>query len=130
MNCIEWNKAKDRAGYGVSWLDGKWIRVHRKVYIQTFGPIPSNLVVRHICDNRSCVNPEHLVLGTHKQNSLDMVERNRQAKGEQVGTSKLTTEIVSMIRSMSGSARQIASFIGCSSTTVKDIKNKKYWKHV
>ena len=128
--CIEWDKAKDKAGYGVSWLNGKWIRAHRKAYIQNKGEIPDDLVVRHTCDNKACVNPDHLILGTHQDNSTDMVSRDRQAKGEQVGTSKLTTEIVLIIRSMSGSARQIAAFIGCSPTAVKDIKNKKYWKHV
>lgn len=130
MSCIEWNKAKDKAGYGVSWLNGKWIRAHRKVYIQTYGSIPQNLVVRHSCDNRSCVNPNHLILGTHQQNSSDMVTRDRQAKGELVGTSILTNETVLIIRSLSGSSRKIASFIGCSATTVKDIKNKKHWKHL
>lgn len=128
--CIEWNKAKDKAGYGVSWLNGKWIRAHRKAYIQNKGEIPDDLVVRHTCDNKACVNPDHLILGTHQDNSTDMVSRDRQAKGSLVGTAKLTEEIVVMIRSLSGSSQQLAKFFDCSKTTIKDIRNNKIWKHI
>lgn len=128
--CNPWTKAINNLGYGVSWKDGKTIAAHRKVYEETYGPIPTGFVVRHTCDNKSCVNPNHLILGTPKQNSQDMVDRNRQAKGSQVGTSVLTEEIVLMIRSLSGSSRQLAKLFGCSATTIKDIRNNKYWKHI
>lgn len=130
MSCIEWTKAKDKAGYGVSWFNGKWIRAHQKAYIQANGPVPTGLVIRHTCDNRSCINPKHLILGTYKQNSQDMVDRNRQAKGSQIGNSILTEELVLMIKSMSGSSRKVATLLGCSATTIKDIRNNKIWKHV
>ena len=130
MPCQEWTKAKDKNGYGVSWLNGKWTRAHRKIYIENYGPIPEGMIVRHTCDNRLCINPNHLVLGTHQQNSTDMVTRNRQARGEQVGTSKLTDDVVRMIRSLSGSSRKLAEFFGCSGTTIKDIKKNKIWSHI
>lgn len=128
--CVLWTQARDKAGYGVSWKDGKVIRAHRKVYLETYGPIPTGLMVRHTCDNRSCVNPKHLLLGTAKQNSQDMVERNRQAKGTKVGTSILNEDTVRIIRSLSGTSQQLADFVGCSTTTIKDIRNNKHWKHV
>lgn len=128
--CNPWTKAINNLGYGISWKDGKTISAHRKVYEELNGPIPKGLVVRHTCDNRSCVNPKHLILGTAKQNSQDMVERNRQAKGSKVGTSVLTEEIVLMIKSMSGSSRKVATLFGCSATTIKDIRKNKIWKHV
>jgi hypothetical protein len=128
--CMPWNKAINNCGYGISWKNGKTISAHRKTYEESFGEIPKGLVVRHTCDNKSCVNPKHLILGTYADNSKDMTSRNRQAKGSKVGTSKLTEEIVIMIRSLSGSSRQIANLLGCSATTIKDIKNNKYWKHV
>ena len=128
--CAPWTKAINNLGYGISWRDGKTISAHRKVYEEHYGQIPKGLVVRHTCDNRSCVNPKHLVLGTHKQNSQDMVERNRQAKGNKIGTSVLTDDLVRMIKSMSGSSRKLAKFFGCSATTIKDIKNNKIWKHI
>jgi DNA invertase Pin-like site-specific DNA recombinase len=59
-----------------------------------------------------------------------MTSRNRQAKGSKVGTSKLTEELVKMIRSMSGSSSTLSTFFGVSKTTIKDIKNNKIWKHV
>ena len=92
--------------------------------------MPDDLVVRHTCDNKACVNPDHLILGTHQDNSTDMVSRDRQAKGSLVGTAKLTEEIVVMIRSLSGSSQQLAKFFDCSKTTIKDIRNNKIWKHV
>ena len=55
-------------------------------------------VVRHTCDNRKCVNPEHLVIGTHQDNMDDMKKRNRSAKGLVNGAGKLTPEQVTYIR--------------------------------
>lgn len=130
MDCIEWTKAKDKSGYGVSWLNGRWIRAHQKAYIQKNGQIPAGLVVRHTCDNRSCVNPDHLVLGTHKQNSQDMVERNRQAKGSGIGTSVLTEELVLWIRESTQSSSKVAFALNVSATTVKDVRKNKIWRHV
>ena len=128
--CLLWKKAINNLGYGISWKNGKPISAHRNIYEETYGPIPTGLVVRHTCDNRACVNPNHLILGTPKQNSQDMVDRNRQAKGSKVGTSILTEDVVLMIKSLSGSSRQVAKLIGCSATTIKDIRNNKLWKHV
>lgn len=129
-SCMPWNKAINNCGYGISWKNGKTISAHRKIYEEQNGAIPVGMVVRHTCDNKSCVNPKHLVLGTHKQNSDDMVQRNRQAKGESVGTSILTADIIYMIRSLSGSSTELARFFGCSKTTIKDIRKGKIWKHL
>jgi len=88
------------------------------------------MLVRHTCDNKACVNPDHLILGTSADNSKDMTDRNRQAKGERVGTSILTEDTVKLIKSLSGSSRKVAKFLGCSATTIKDIRKGKIWKHV
>lgn len=50
---------------------------HRLAWVQAYGPIPDGLSVLHTCDTRACVNPEHLFLGTHKDNTLDMVAKGR-----------------------------------------------------
>jgi hypothetical protein len=79
--CIEWwggtNKPPSGDGYGYLHRDGRKIRAHRMVWEECFGPIPPGLYVLHHCDNRTCVNPEHLYVGTHADNMRDMVERGR-----------------------------------------------------
>lgn len=70
-------------GYGVAWFAGKYIGAHRLAYCQHHGLIPADIagqVVRHRCDNRACVNPHHLELGTHADNMQDMVDRGRQGR--------------------------------------------------
>lgn len=56
------------------------IKMYRASYIIFNGPIPDDLLVRHTCDNPRCVNPEHLILGTQKDNMQDMAKRNRSAR--------------------------------------------------
>ena len=69
--CWNWIAAKDRHGYGVFRVRGWLGLAHRLSYEYFIGPIPEGLFVCHVCANRSCVNPEHLVTGTHKQNMKD-----------------------------------------------------------
>lgn len=128
--CIFWTKAKDTAGYGVSWKNGKWIRAHRKVWIETYGDIPNGLNVCHTCDNRPCINPLHLFLGTSKENSKDMVIKNRQIKGVMSHFAKLSEFEVLEIRKSLLSSRKTAKLYNISKTNVLDIKNKKIWKHI
>ena len=56
------------------------LRAHRFIYETLIGEIPAGKVVRHSCDNRACINPEHLLLGTSYDNSQDMISRNRQSR--------------------------------------------------
>lgn len=77
--CWEWRGGKQgRPGfdYGRYYLDGKTVPAHRYMYENVHGPA-TGLVVRHRCDNPPCVNPGHLQLGTHKDNTRDCVERGR-----------------------------------------------------
>ena len=131
--CIEWDKAKDKAGYGVSWLNGKWIRAHRKAYIQNKGEIPDDLVVRHTCDNKACVNPDHLILGDHKQNMADMAAKGRTntRRGSTHSKAKLTEQQVHEIKSTFGlSQRELAAKYGVSASLIAAIKLGKAWTHV
>ena len=73
-NCIETPLFKDKDGYGRVKHNKRLWSAHRLVYTLCYGEIPDGLMVLHSCNNPSCVNPEHLRVGTHKENMADMVE--------------------------------------------------------
>jgi hypothetical protein len=76
--CFEWTSSLDGWGYGHIRLEkGKKIRAHRFSYLNFKGEIPDGMLVCHSCDNPKCVNPDHLWLGTNKDNSEDMVKKGR-----------------------------------------------------
>lgn len=75
--CWIWIPPMSKRGYGQLKADGKVWRVHRLSYELYVGAIPNGLVVRHRCDTPSCVNPDHLILGTQADNMRDMAERGR-----------------------------------------------------
>tara|TARA_R110000868_G_scaffold319497_2_gene580477 strand:+ start:2884 stop:3231 length:348 start_codon:yes stop_codon:yes gene_type:complete len=86
--CWEWISCKTK-GYGMFRLNEKTEQAHRLSYYINNGDIPKGLQVHHACDNRMCVNPNHLWTGTKKDNSDDKVKKGRQAKGESLPQSKL-----------------------------------------
>ena len=97
-NCWEWTAAQFHDGYGVFRDGTKLVRAHRFSYREHYGVGLKNLCVLHKCDNRLCVRPDHLFLGTKKDNSIDMVRKGRQAAGENVANAKLTKSKVVAIR--------------------------------
>ena len=79
--CWEWIGAKQKVnGYGVIRINKKNELAHRLSYTMNLGPIPEGLWVLHKCDNRGCVNPNHLFLGTRSDNVNDMYKKGRGAK--------------------------------------------------
>jgi hypothetical protein len=68
--CWVWDKAKDRDGYGVTQIKRKNLRVHRAAYEAIVGPVPSGLVLDHLCRNRACYNPDHLEPVTNRENLM------------------------------------------------------------
>lgn len=80
--CVRWTASFMNSGYGQFNFRGSMRLAHRVSYILTYGEIPNGLIVRHFCDNRWCVNPQHLVIGTQKDNVDDALRRGRFARGE------------------------------------------------
>jgi hypothetical protein len=129
-NCWEWKLSKVKGGYGKASLRGATLVAHRAVWEARIGPVPEGMILCHSCDNPSCVNPSHLFLGTHQDNSADMVYKNRQAKGEKIFLTKLDVETVCKVRSEKGTYADIARRLGLKSGNVRLIKRGETWKHV
>lgn len=132
-SCWEWTGSLDLGGYGKFWMNRRNIASHRAAFLLYRGEIPDGKFVLHTCDNPKCVNPDHLVLGTHRDNVRHMQERGRTQVGEANRSSKLTDEQVRCIirKVLNGAAvRTTAKEIGCSRNAVKAIANKITWKHI
>src|ERR1700730_2840026 len=77
-SCWLWTAAKDKDGYGFFSVNGKQTKAHRFSFAHYNGEIPTGMIVCHKCDTPSCVNPDHLFLGTHKINLDDMRSKGRE----------------------------------------------------
>ena len=128
--CHHWIGSTMPNGYGHIYSGGRAAYAHRVAWELANGPIPDGAYVLHDCDNRRCVNPAHLRVGSFQDNMDDMVLRRRSAHGERSGHAKLTTAQIRAIRAASGSQRGIAVRFGVSQGAVSMIRAGHRWKHV
>lgn len=132
--CWEWSKWRDRDGYGNIRYGKGSRRAHRRSYEAFKGPIPKGLVVRHLCDNPPCCNPDHLEVGTNADNVRDREVRGRGAKGVNNGTSILTEEIIKQIRAeyipQKVTQQYLADKYGVSRGLIGHIVNYRIWREV
>ena len=132
--CWDWLGANFANGYGSICKNGKQGYVHRFSWELHYGAIPENLWVLHHCDNRHCVRPDHLFLGTRLDNVRDMEAkgRGRQLAGEQHNMAKLTEADVREIRAKRGIVvgRELARTFGVTPTTISHIQKMQHWKHI
>lgn len=140
--CWNWKAGKFKNGYGQFRLLSKKIRAHRLSYSLTFGQIPEHLIIRHTCDNPKCVNPRHLITGTHKQNADDRrdrfrtaygVTKNKSMPGEKNPAAKLTkadVECILLLIKNGINCKIIAAQYMVCLTTIRNIRDKKTWQQI
>ena len=131
--CWEWTAGKTVDGYGKFDFAGKTQHAHRVAYQLYIGEITAGLLVCHRCDNRKCVNPAHLFLGTQADNMRDCMDKGRRASGEKHYRSKLIEEQVIEIRlKYAEGATQVnlAKEYGMSQTTISEIVRHCIWTKI
>jgi len=131
--CNLWTAFVDSGGYGKINVDGKMEFAHRVAWeLKKKDPIPDGQCVLHECDNRRCVNPDHLFTGTKADNVRDMVEKKRQARGETIVGHKLTEDDVLRIRRgyyADMTQKETAKKLGVSCNTIYKVLRGVTWKH-
>lgn len=140
-DCWIWQRGRSTAGYGsLKWGDKRWL-AHRLAYTLANGPIPKGLHVCHHCDNPPCVNPDHLFVGTARDNALDMVRKGRhrytlptaRARGGQGSrTSVNEVQVVQMREKRAAGAllKDLAREYGMTNQGVRAICRGVTWAHV
>lgn len=156
--CWLWTASIGSTGYGQINVSGSPMKAHRAAWLLFRGEVQEGLCVLHRCDNRLCVNPDHLYCGTHKDNSRDLMERgnpycwnlrqhftpsvqaritarlrariqNMAARGVAHHNAKLTIEQVAAIRDAKGTHAELASQYGVARSTITRIKGGKRWSN-
>jgi HNH endonuclease len=122
-------------GYGQIGNEGRILLAHRVAWELAYGSIPEGMFVCHDCDNRACVRPEHLFLGTHEDNMADMRAKGRSPKNIGVSNprARLTVGQVREIlrRGRAGENRSsLANEFGVGYHTIADILLRRSWRHV
>jgi hypothetical protein len=143
--CWLWLQCTNFRGYGLIRRDGRTRTAHRVAFEIVYGSIPKGMLVCHKCDTPGCVNPDHLFLGTSKDNTADMLRKGRMAtgvrqgaytkpemrrRGEQHGCAKLTADQVRAIRLDPRPQRVIAADYGMKQPQISSIKRREAWGHI
>jgi hypothetical protein len=128
--CRVWTAGKFKDGYGGYFLSGKMQRAHRVAWVAANGPIEDGLQVLHRCDNPTCVNPDHLFLGTIADNMKDRHQKGRSISPENAPTAKLTPVKVREIRNSPLSPSELAKIYNVTLSNICKILRGDTWKEV
>lgn len=142
-NCWVWTGQRSN-GYGKVWTfeDGRNQWAHRVSWRLAHGADPGQASVCHACDNRACVRPDHLFLGTHADNMRDMAKKGRSGavvhpeaveRGEARYSAKLDADRVRTIRKRSAEGvgvRALAEEYGVNTGTISNVVRRKRWRHI
>lgn len=131
------HRKQSSCGYHHFYKYGQRCLAHRHIWEECFGSIPNDLFVLHRCDNKCCINPEHLFLGTPADNSKDMVAKGRQTHGQRCWEAKLTFEKAQEIRQRFkpypyrgiNCARLLAKEFGVSRAAIYRIAKNETWRN-
>ncbi len=134
-SCWLWNGTISSNGYGKIRVNGKWQRAHRVIYEMLCGPIDKYLCACHKCDNKRCVNPSHIFIGTKQDNAIDSVSKGRWGDRRQYGSKNgraiLTESIVLKMRQMydgrHGSIASLARVFNADWATTKRAIKGESW---
>lgn len=131
--CWEWQAYRGKSGYGSFSFQGDSREAHRIAWILTYGTISEGLCVLHKCDNRGCVNPNHLWLGTKGANNTDREIKGRSSDkhGENNPNVKLTITDVQVIRERRAAGEilaQIAKDYQVTPSAIRHTVSKRNWK--
>lgn len=148
-SCWLWTASKTEKGYGRFEYGRRAHRAHRFAWELFKGTVPDGMFVCHSCDNPGCVNPDHLFLGTPKDNMADMDRKSRRrtvahggadhysrrepqrlARGERAGGARLTATDVIAIRASAELAPTLAQKYGVTKENIYRIRQRKTWAHV
>src|SRR5699024_9863844 len=117
--------------------NGKTSNIHRVIFIECFGEIPKGLDVRHKCDDKGCINPEQMELGTRQDNVNDAMERGLWPLGVNSGNYKLDDEKVTNIRKLLKSSKnkhktliELSEKYNTSISTIYAVHYRRSWKQV
>lgn len=136
MDCWIWTGGRHKYGYGNFYLNHATIRAHVFSYEYFISQVPDGLYVCHTCDIPSCVNPDHLWVGTPKENTRDVSTKKRwpDRRGEGAANHKHTSEEIIEIRRMYAedglTLKQIGSIYGIDKSLIHLIVSRKTWKNV
>lgn len=132
--CWEWTRAiHNPTGYGWVRWKGRSIHAHRASWDAAYGEVPAGMHVLHRCDNRLCIRPDHLFLGTNLDNVNDMMSKGRQAAKERHPAARLTMAQVEEIRRRytfrhpSDGGTALAAEFGVSKSHVSGIIHNRFW---
>ena len=137
--CMEWQGEISTSGYGRVYYNGYKYQAHRVAWVSEHGPMPITCDACHICDNRKCVNPHHIVAGSRKANMMDALYKGRlhvqaspntMPKGDKHGRAKLTSEAVIEIRKSKKSVLELAAIYDVHQETIRRALKGHLWKDV
>lgn len=133
-NCWTWTASKMNSGYGQFSIAGTMRQAHRAAYELLVGPIPQGMLILHDCDNKLCVNPAHLRIGTHSENIKDAYARRLRSKPDVSGEkhprasiTKTDAKRMRLLRESGLTVTAIAALFGVKRSLVSDVVTNRSW---